>query len=71
MVAWSFEPLLWDFSKIRIVVCLKNHKKSKLCNKVIIFLSLERSCVTLRYECRVFFFFPFYCRVILIFVKSV
>ena len=36
--------------------CLKNHKKSKLCHKVIIFISLERSCVTLSNELMVFLF---------------
>ena len=30
--------------------CSKNHKKSKLGHKVIIFISLERSCVTLHSE---------------------
>ena len=40
-------------SKIRIVV---NHKKSKLCHKVIIFISLESSCVTLQNIHRIFLF---------------
>ena len=36
--------------------CLNNHKKSKLCQKVIIFISLERSCVTLSNEAMVILF---------------
>ena len=40
-----FEPLLKIFFKNQN--CSKNHKKSKLGHKVIIFISLERSCVTL------------------------
>ena len=36
--------------------CLKNHKKSKLCQKVIIFISLERSCITLSHEYITFIF---------------
>ena len=35
----------WDFSKSELL--FQNHKKTKLCHKVIIFISLERSCVTL------------------------
>ena len=53
-VNYKILPLFWDFSKIRIVVVKKNHKKSKLCHKVIIFISLERSCVTLFNEQVVF-----------------
>ena len=45
MVAWSF------------CGCFKNHKKSKLCHKIIIFISLESCCVTLR-TVQVFFLFP-------------
>ena len=41
---------------VRIVVVKKNHKKSKLCHKVIIFISCERSCVTLDSECITFLF---------------
>ena len=36
--------------------CSKNHKKSKLGRKVIIFISCERSCVTLHSECPLFLF---------------
>ena len=36
--------------------CSKNHKKSKLGHIVIIFISLERSCVTLDSECPNFLF---------------
>ena len=35
----------------------KNHKKSKLCHKVIIFISLEGACVTLQHQ-HSFFSFP-------------
>ena len=50
MVAWSFgiiQPLF------------KNHKKSKLCHKVIIFISLESSCVSIRTYHLAFSFFHF------------
>ena len=56
MVAWSFriiQPLFIN----RNCGCFKNHKKSKLGHKVIIFISLESSCVTLR-TVQVFFLFP-------------
>ena len=36
--------------------CSKNHKKSKLGHKVIIFISLERSCVTLHCKWITFLF---------------
>ena len=36
--------------------CSKNHKKSKLGHKVIIFISLEKSCVTLHSEWITFLF---------------
>ena len=46
MVAWSF-GIIQPLFKIRIVVFSKIIKKSKLCHKVIIFISLESSCVTI------------------------
>ena len=51
MVAWSFGIIqpLFQFSI--------NHKKYKLCHKVIIFISLESSCVTLL-NVHLFFLFP-------------
>ena len=55
--------------------CTSNHfsgisKNQNCCfqnNKVIIFISLESSCVTLQNVCRIFLF---YCRVIWIFIKK-
>ena len=44
------------FFKSQNCCCSKNHKKSKLGHKVIIFISLERSCVTLDSECPNFLF---------------
>ena len=52
------------FSRIRIVV-----SKIIKIHKVIIFISLERSCVTLLDRINEgFFFFPFYCRVFFFFL---
>ena len=56
MVAWSFR-IIQPLFKNQNCGCFKNHKKSKLCHKVIIFISLESSCVTLR-TVHVFFLFP-------------
>ena len=44
------------FFKNQNCCCSKNHKKSKLGHKVIIFISLERSCVTLDIKCPNFLF---------------
>ena len=44
------------FFKNQNCCCSKNHKKSKLGHKVIIFISLERSCVTLHSELITFLF---------------
>ena len=68
MVAWSF-GIIQPLFKNQNCCFFKNHKKSKLCHKVIIIISLESSYVTLL-TVHLFFFFPFYCRVIWIFVKS-
>ena len=46
MVAWSFR-IIGPLFKNQNCCCLKNHKKSKLCHKVIIFISLESSCFNL------------------------
>ena len=45
MVAWSF-GIIQPLFKNQNCGCFKNHKKSKLCHKVIIFISLESSCVS-------------------------
>ena len=47
MVAWSFR-IIQPLFKNQNCGCFKNHKKSKLCHKVIIFISLESSCVSIR-----------------------
>ena len=47
MVAWSFGIIQPLFQKSELFF-FKNHKKSKLCHKVIIFISLESSCVSIR-----------------------
>ena len=57
MVTWSF-GIIQPLFKNQNCCFLKNHKKSKLCHKVIIFISLESSCVTLRTDHLVFFLFP-------------
>ena len=44
------------FFKNQNCCCSKNHKKSKLGHKVIIFISLERSCVTLHSKWITFLF---------------
>ena len=46
LLAWSFR-IIQPLFKNQNCGCFKNHKKSKLCHKVIIFISLESSCVTL------------------------
>ena len=56
MVAWSF-GIIQPLFKNQNCCCLKNHKKSKLCHKVIIFISLESSCVT-HLNVHLFFIFP-------------
>ena len=43
------------FQKSELLL-FKNHKKSKLCHKVIIFITLESSCVTLQTVHLVFLF---------------
>ena len=55
MVAWSF-GIIGPLFKNQNCCCSKNHKKSKLGHKVIIFISLERSCVTLHGEWITFLF---------------
>ena len=55
MVAWSF-GIIGPLFKNQNCSCSKNHKKSKLCHKVIIFISLERSCVTPHSELIIFLF---------------
>ena len=47
MVAWSFR-IIQPLFKNQNSFFFKNHKKSKLCHKVIIFISLESSCVSIR-----------------------
>ena len=60
-----FEPLF----KNQNCCCSKNHKKSKLGHKVIIFISLERSCVTPHNELITFLFsillssYNFFCEI--------
>ena len=66
MVAWSFG----HFSKIRIVVVLKNHKKSKLCHKVIIFISLESFCFNLGSTLKFFSFFHFIVKFFVFLLKK-
>ena len=56
MVAWSF-GIIQPLFKNQNFCCLKNHKKSKLCHKVIIFISLESSCVN-HLNVHLFFLFP-------------
>ena len=58
MVAWSF-GIIGPLFKNQNCCCLKNHKKSKLCHKVIIFISLESSCFNLGSTLKVFSFFHF------------
>ena len=48
MVAWSFGIILYTTFQKSELFFFKNHKKSKLCHKVIIFISLESSCVSIR-----------------------
>ena len=67
MVAWSF-GIIGPLSKISC--CLKNHKKSKLCHKIIIFISLESSCFNLGSTLKGFSFFHFIVRVFCFFVKN-
>ena len=47
------------FFKNQNCCCSKNHKKSKLGHKVIIFISCERSCVTLHSKLVIFSNFQF------------
>ena len=56
MVAWSF-GIIGPLFKNQNCCCLKNHKKSKLWHKVIIFISLESSCVH-HLNVHIFFLFP-------------
>ena len=58
MVAWSF-GIIGPLFKNQNCCCLKNHKKSKLCHKVIIFISLESSCFNLGSAFKGFSFFHF------------
>ena len=55
MVAWSFR-IIQPLFKNQNCGCFKNHKKSKLCHKVIIFISLESSCFSIRSYQAVFLF---------------
>ena len=54
MVAWSYGIIRTTFQKSELLLFC--HKKSKLCHKVINFISLESSCFTLGNQCRVFLF---------------
>ena len=54
MVAWSFGIIITLFKNQSC--CFKKNKKSKLCHKVIMFISLESSCFTLWNELRVYLF---------------
>ena len=67
MVAWSFR-IIGPLFKNQNCCCLKNHKKSKLCHKIIIFISLESSCFNLGSLLMGFSFFHFIVRVILFFL---
>ena len=58
MVAWSFR-IIGPLFKNQNCCCLKNHKKSKLCHKIIIFISLESSCFNLGSLLKGFSFFHF------------
>ena len=58
MVAWSFR-IIGPLFKNQNCCCLKNHKKSKLCHKIIIFISLESSCFNLGSPLKGFSFFHF------------
>ena len=55
MVAWSF-GIIQPLFKNQNYCFFKNHKKSKLCHKVIIFISLESSCDFIRTHHLVFLF---------------
>ena len=55
MVAWPF-GIIQPLFKNQNCCCFKNHKKSKLRHKVIIFISLESFCFTLGSEFKRFFF---------------
>ena len=67
MVAWSFR-IIGPLFKNQNCCCLKNHKKSKLCHKIIIFISLESSCFNLGSLLMDFSFFHFIVGVILFFL---
>ena len=69
MVAWSF-GIIGPLFKNQKCCCLKNHKKSKFCHKVIIFISLESSCFNLGSTFKGLSFFHFIVRVFFIFVKK-
>ena len=58
MVAWLFR-IIQPLFKNQNCGCFKNHKKSKLCHKVIIFISLESSCFSIRSDHNRFSFFHF------------
>ena len=58
MVAWSF-GIIQPLFKNQNCFFFKNHKKSKLCHKVVIFISLESSCVSIRTHHLAFSFFHF------------
>ena len=69
MVAWSF-GIIGPLFKKQNCCCLKNHKKSKLCHKIIIFISLESSCFNLGSTLKGFSFFHFIVRVCFVFVEK-
>ena len=69
MVAWSF-GIIGPLFKNQNCCCLKNHKISKLCHKVIIFISLESSCFNLGSPLKGFSFFHFIVDFFFIFVKK-
>ena len=69
MVAWSF-GIIGPLFKNQNCCCLKNHKKSKLCHKVIIFISLESSCFNLGSTLKGFSFFHFIVEFFVFFVEK-
>ena len=69
MVAWSF-GIIGPLFKNQNCCCLKNHKNSKLCHKVIIFISLESSCFNLGCILKGFSFFHFIVEFFCFFVEK-
>ena len=69
MIAWSF-GIIGPLFKNQNCCCLKNHKKSKLCHKVIIFISLESSCFNIGSTMKGFPFFHFIVEFFCFFVEK-